>query len=183
MSIVSITGDLASGKSRVARQLAEMLHWEYFSTGSVQRKIATELGMTTLELNKYSETRPEIDNQIDDEIKLLASSSKNLVIDSRMAWYFLPNSFKVFLSVDIKTAAMRVMKDDVRTNEPIYNSIEDATAKLLERKTSENKRYMQLYHVDCSNMSNFDVVLDTSNANPTQVAKQLLHLFEQSKTW
>ena len=179
MAIVSITGDLASGKSIVAKQLAEALSWQYFSTGSVQRKIAKDLGMTTLELNKYSENHPEIDNQIDDEIRQLATAPNNLVIDSRMAWHFLPSSFKVFLSVDITTAAQRVMADNVRTNEPVYSSLDDAISKLMERKESENKRYMQLYDVDCSNMSNFDLELDTSYANPTEVAQKLLNHFRQ----
>jgi cytidylate kinase len=49
--------------------------------------------MTTTELNKYSETHPEIDAEIDSTFKSL-TNSENLIVDSRLAWFFIPNSFK-----------------------------------------------------------------------------------------
>ena len=58
---ISLAGDLGSGKSTVGAILAEKLHAAVYSTGTIQRKIAEEMGMTTLQLNQYMETHPEID--------------------------------------------------------------------------------------------------------------------------
>ena len=176
MAILTLTGDLASGKSMVAKELIHLLDAQYFSTGNIQRGIAASMGMTTLELNKYSETHPEIDDQIDGQIKELAGKEGNFVVDSRMAWHFLPESFKIYLSVDVHRAAMRVMKDDQRSSEPAYNTIEDAVAKLLERKGSENKRYITLYDANCADMSNFDVVVDSTHSTPEQTLSSILAL-------
>ena len=182
MAIVTITGDLASGKSMVAKELIHPLNAEYFSTGQIQRGIAASMGMTTLELNQYSETHPEIDDQIDGQIKELANKNGNFVVDSRMAWHFLPESFKIYLSVDVYRAAERVMKDDQRSSEPAYSSIEDAINKLGQRKGSENKRYIQLYQANCSDMNNFDAVLDSTFSTPQQTLDSILSLCKHWQT-
>lgn len=166
MSIITITGDLASGKSLVAKKISKVTGAVYFSTGQIQREIAAKYGMTTLELNKYSESHPEIDKEIDDRVKMLNDKKNELVVDSRMAWHFLPLSFKVFLSTNIVRAAERVIADTERSSEPVYVDRNDAVLKLQERKNSENKRYLQLYNADCARMSNFDLIVDTTYSLP-----------------
>lgn len=186
MSIITITGDLASGKSLVAKQMAKELGSEYFSTGSIQREIAAKYRMTTLELNQYSENHPEIDQEIDDRVRALRNSDKDLVVDSRMAWHFLPNSFKIFLSTNIVRAAERVIADNERSNEPVYADRNDAMLKLKERKHSENKRYLHLYQADCSNLSNFDLVVDTTYSIPNetiQIIRMNLENWLSAQPW
>ena len=65
MNKISLAGDLGSGKSTVANILISRLGAEYYSTGAIVRAIAEERGMTVTELNKYMETHPEIDHEID----------------------------------------------------------------------------------------------------------------------
>jgi cytidylate kinase len=177
MSIISITGDLASGKSLVARKIAQELGAVYFSTGLIQREIAAKHGMTTLELNRYSEDHPEIDREIDDRFRTLGESGDELVVDSRMAWHFLPRSFKVYLVTNIVRAAERVIADTERSSEPVYKDRNDAMLKLQERKRSENTRYLQLYHADCSKLSNFDLVVDTTYSVPEDTIRIIISGF------
>jgi cytidylate kinase len=73
--IISITGDLGSGKSTVSDLLLKSLNYEYIYTGKIQREIARRYNMTTLELNQYSETHPEIDEEIDSTFKSLNEST------------------------------------------------------------------------------------------------------------
>jgi cytidylate kinase len=170
--IISITGDLGSGKSTVSSILCKQLNYEYIYTGKIQRDIALKYNMTTLELNKYSETHPEIDEEIDSTFKSL-NDSANLIVDSRLAWFFIPQSFKVFLKTDLTVAANRISGDSQRGNEK-YSSKEDAINKITARKASENKRYMELYGADCSDLSNFNLIVDTSYITPEQVAETIL---------
>ncbi|MGH8547517.1 MAG: cytidylate kinase family protein [Methylococcales bacterium] len=177
MSIITITGDLASGKSLVAKKIARELDAVYFSTGLTQREIAAKHGMTTLELNRYSESHPEIDQEIDDRVRTLGDSGNELVVDSRMAWHFLPRSFKVYLTTNIVRAAERVIADTERSSEPVYKDRNDAMLKLQERKRSENKRYLQLYNADCSRLSNFDLVVDTTYTTPEHTIQTIISGF------
>ena len=170
--IISITGDLGSGKSTVSQLLCERLNYEYVHTGKIQREIANRYNMTTLELNKYSETHPEIDNEIDSALKSL-NESTNLIVDSRLAWFFIPKSFKVFLKTNLIVAANRIFGDNQRENEK-YSSKEEAANRIITRKASENKRYMELYGANCSDLSNFNLIIDTSFITPEKVADIIL---------
>jgi cytidylate kinase len=170
--IITLTGDLGSGKSTVSRILCERLGYDYIYTGKIQREIADRYQMTTLELNKYSETHPEIDAEIDSTFKSLKNSSK-LVVDSRMAWFFIPESYKVFMQTDIMVSVERISKDKERKNEK-YVSAEEAARDITARKSSENKRYMELYSADCSDLSNFNLVVDTSFITPEIVAEKII---------
>ena len=100
--VITISGMLGSGKSTVARLLADKLGYTYYSTGDAQREIARARGVTTLELNRIADTDPTIDEAIDGVFKRFnAVPNKNFVIDSRMAFFFIPNSLKVKLNVDV----------------------------------------------------------------------------------
>ena len=79
---LSITGDIGSGKSAVSKILQAETGYPIYSTGGLQRRIAARYGMTTLELNEYAETHPEIDDEIDGEsIRLGMSDEARASID------------------------------------------------------------------------------------------------------
>ena len=170
--IISITGDLGSGKSTVSHLLRERLNYDYIYTGKIQREIANRYQMTTLELNQYAETHPEIDEEIDATFQSL-NHSTDLIVDSRLAWFFIPKSFKVFLKTDINVAVRRIYDDHQRKNEN-YSSEEKAANDIMARKASENKRYLELYGADCSDFSNFNLLIDTSFITPEEVADMMI---------
>lgn len=174
---ITITGDLGSGKSAVSRIMEKRLGFEIYSTGKVQREIAQRYGMTTLELNQYAETHPEIDDEIDSVFKELNVRSEGLIVDSRMAWHFMPASYKVYLMVPVEVAADRIMNDPSRKSEEYVNK-EEAIAKLVARKASENQRFLDIYKVDCTNPGNFDLAVNTAKLTPQQVAETILAGFE-----
>ena len=171
-TIITITGDLGSGKSTVSGLLQEHLKYDYIYTGKIMRELADKYNMTTTELNKYAETHPEIDEEIDSTFKSLNNSS-NLIVDSRLAWFFIPQSFKVFLKTDLIVSAHRISNDNRRINER-YSSKEEAIRSIVERKESENKRYMDLYGVDCTDITNFDLMIDTSFITPQKTVDLVL---------
>jgi len=172
VKIITLTGDLGSGKSTVSKILIQQLNYDYIHTGKIQREIADKHNMTTLELNQYAETHPEIDAEIDSTLKAL-NYSTDLIVDSRLAWFFIPKSFKVFLKTDVEISARRISNDNKRGSEK-YSSIEEAVKNIIARKESENKRYMELYGADCSDLSKFDLVIDTSLNTPEEDANTIL---------
>ena len=172
LKIITLTGDLGSGKSTVSKILCDRLNYDYIYTGKIQREIANRHQMTTLELNQYAETHPEIDEEIDATFQSL-SNSTDLVVDSRLAWFFISKSYKVFLKTDINVAVSRIIGDLQRKNEK-YSSEEEAANHIIARKASENKRYLDLYGADCSDLSQFNLVIDTSLITPEEVADRMI---------
>jgi len=175
---IAISGGLGSGKSTVCRYLKEKYGLDVYSTGQIQRSLAQKYNMDVLSFNKYMETHPEIDEEIDTELTKIGRLDKDMVLDSRMAWHFVPDSFKVYLTVDLDEAARRIMNDQ-RGRVETYACIEDARECLMARKKSENQRYITKYGVDCSNPDNYDLIIDTTSLTPEQVAEKIMAAVRQ----
>jgi cytidylate kinase len=171
-TVVSIAGHVGSGKSATARIVAETLGWSHLSTGEMFRQIAGRLGMTVLELNRHAETDGSIDEEIDGYLRGLAGVARDVVIDSRMAWHFVPESLKVFLLVDPIEGAQRVLRAG-RADET-YASLEDAAAANVARMAAEAERYHDLYGVRRDDWRNYDLVIDTTDVAKEAVATRVV---------
>ena len=85
-------------------------------------------------------------------------------------WYVVPNSFKVYLKVDIDEAARRAFEDPNRKSSESFSSLEEQKADMQKRYQIENERYYKLYNVRKEDESNYDIVIDTTNMTPDEVA-------------
>lgn len=172
---ISLAGDLGSGKSTVSAILKDRLQAEVYSTGALVRAIATKRGMTVEELNIYMETHPEIDHEIDDGLKELSHDPRRLIIDSRMAWHFTADTFRIYLSTDIETSARRIL--GAGRAEEQASTVEDMARSIRARRASEEKRYMEQYGVNIKDLTNYDLVIDTSFATPQEIADTVCTAF------
>lgn len=177
---IAITGKLGSGKSTVAKLLSEKLGYETYSTGSVQRQAAEKMGLTTLELNQKMMTDPAFDHVIDDAVTEISKERDHIIFDSRMAWHFACNAFKVFISVDPDEAAKRVFsagRGEVET----YKTTEEAKSALLERGALERERFISIYGVDYTDPANYDLVLDSTHSSSEEIADLIIREFEKAQ--
>lgn len=174
---ITITGELGSGKSTVAKLLTNEHGFTYYSTGSIQREIAKEKGITTLELNQLmtNDINNEYDKMIDDKTIEISreNAGKDLVFDSRMAWHFVDKSFKVYVTVDSYVAAKRVMNAG-RGQEEQYGSVGEAVKSLLKRKQLEDTRFAEMYAVNTTDFDNYDLIIDSSAITPEELAGIIL---------
>ncbi|MEO6039667.1 MAG: AAA family ATPase [Saprospiraceae bacterium] len=170
---ITLTGDLGSGKSVVSNILCAETGYEYLSTGRIQRQLAQEMGIDTLEMNRRADTDPTIDQRIDGIFVALGDDPRGYVVDSRMAWFFLPESFKVYLQTEPAVAATRIFRDVTRHSEQ-YQTEAEAIQKIVARKQSENARFLAKYGADCANLHNFDLVVDTNERSQQEVARLIL---------
>ena len=176
---ISLAGDLGSGKSTVSNILIERIGAKYYSTGAIVRSIAEKRGMSVVELNVYMETHPEIDHEIDDGLAALSDVDELLIIDSRLAWHFTKGTFKVYLSTDIETSALRIMSANRKGEHAA--SLEATVAETRSRRNSEKKRYMEQYGLDIKNLNNYSLIVDTTAATPDEVAERIILSFEEWK--
>lgn len=182
--IITITGTLGSGKSSTADAVAKELGYTRFSSGDFMRKIALELGTSLNELGIKAQNDPSIDKKIDAEVKK-AGEMEKIVIDSRLAFHWIPTSFKVYLDLppeiakerifnNLKENQLRKESEDSKTPEEIYE-------KIIDRRESEKKRYKELYGIENhADHKNFDLVVDTNKNNLIEVVNIVL---EEYKLW
>ena len=172
---ISLAGDLGSGKSTVSSILIERLGATYYSTGAICRAIAASHGMTIVEMNIYMETHPEIDQEIDDGLRALSDKNENMVIDSRMAWHFVRDTFRVYMTTELAESAKRILRANREGDHAA--SLEEMEEEIRARKQSERLRYRAQYGVDCKDLSNYDLVVDSTYASPEDVAECILSAF------
>lgn len=172
-NIITITGDLASGKSTVTKILADELNYSIYKNGEYFRKLAIENGMSVTEFNEYVKKHPEIDKQIELSATLYAEQNDNLIIDARLGWYSVPDSFKVYLKVELDVAAERAFNDQERKETENFTTIEEYKKDLVKRYSLENDRYYHVYGVIRTDESNYDLIIDTTNRTPEDVAQEI----------
>lgn len=171
--IISIAGDLGSGKSTVGKILAKELSTDFFSTGDFMGELALEKGVSLLELNKMAEKSDEIDKLLDERQILFGKEKETAVLDSRLGWYFIPHAVKIFLKVDPLEAAKRIFNDN-REDEKENIDLENTKNNIIRRKESERFRYKKYYNLDYDNPNNFNLVIDTTNLSPEEVVFKIL---------
>jgi cytidylate kinase len=173
--IIALSGDIGGGKSSVATALQHLTGYEIIGTGAIQRAIAKQRGITTLELNQISQTDRSVDDEIDNYVINLGKTRDELIIDSRLAWHFIPDSFKVFLKVDPIIGAERVF--NASRSEEHNPSLDITLENNAKRQAMEDERFYKLYNIRFREQSNYDLVVDTSIDAPEQIAQHIQQQF------
>ena len=179
-SIISLSGDLASGKGEVSKILMSKLSYGIYRNGEYFRKLAKEYNMDLQTFGEYVKDHPEIDIEIEKSAENYARNNDRFIIDARLGWYAVPESFKVYLKVDIDEAARRAFNDKNRKDLENYTSIEEHKKALIKRFKEENERYFKLYGIRKEDYSNYDLVIDTTNKTPEEVANIII---KEYKIW
>ncbi len=182
--IITLSGLPGSGKSTVAKILAEKLGFKRYYAGGMRREAAKKLGMTIEEFNKLGEKDFSTDKPVDDFLAKIGKEEDNLVVEGRTAFHFIPNSIKVFLDVDLKEGARRIFEEKKNANdrnEKATGSIEEELKNLQERMESDEKRYMKYYGFRCYDKSNYDLIVDTTKLTPQEVSQKILEFIKKKK--
>jgi CMP/dCMP kinase len=172
--IITICGGLGSGKSSTANLVAQQLGFKRFSSGDFFRQVGIEMGLSITEINIKAETNPEIDYRIDEKLRNMNNSEK-IVIDSRTAFHWIPESFKVYLKLPPEIAQERILnnlkENKLRQESEDSSTLEEVYKHMKERFESEQKRYWNLYKINNTDESRFDLVIDTNKNNLKEVVE------------
>ncbi len=187
--IITISGKPGSGKSSTADKVAELLGYTRYSSGDFVRAIVRKRHMSLAEFNEKAMTDHTIDEEIDEELRKLRNE-KDIIIDSRLGFYWIPESFKVYLDLDMDVATVRIFKDMVsnakRGSTESAQNIADVHKLVQERLKNEQERFQSLYGVNPYSRRHFDLVINTSRHSPQTVALTVFDSYKrwvQSETW
>lgn len=180
--IITIAGRPGSGKSSTSRGVAKELGYEHFSSGDLFRAIGKERGIDVHQTNLAAETEKEIDDLVDQRLQEIGVSQENVVIDSRLAWHWIPTSFKVYLDLDLTVAAQRILnnwdpkraEDEHIPEDPVAYAVA-----LQHRLESEARRYKAWYDADPYDTTNYDLVLDTNRFGIEEVVTEILQAYKK----
>ncbi len=175
MAKITIFGLAGTGKSTTGKILKEKLGYEYISTGSIFRAMAENEGMSLNDFEQLSDTTDKYDKELDNKTKEYGENKDNFIFDSRLAWHFIPDSFKIKLDCDFDTRTVRIAEREIKD----LDKVRDET---IHREDLITKRYKNYYGIeDFSNDKNFDLVVDTKVNNAQKVVEIIMKELELRK--
>lgn len=169
---IVVSGLPGSGKSTLARMIAERLKLQYYSTGLIFREMARRRGLSLEELSKLAEQDPEIDREIDSRTIEVAKKG-GVVIDSHLAAWLLRDIADVKVGV---IAPLRVRVERIARRE--NRDPEEVERETRYREESEKRRFWRYYRVDLTDLSVFDIVINTATYNPEDALELALHAID-----
>lgn len=182
--IISFNGQEGSGKSTIAAKIAEHLEIPRYYMGQLFRDMAAEKNMTLPEFRKICDADPSFDKKVDDYVASLPNNHASFVIESRTAWHFIPQSIKIYLRVESKVAAQRIFRamreKNNRGNEDTdLDTLENIEKSILQRRIEDSDRYFSIYGIHQDDEKNYDLIINTTNLNITEVFEKVLEYINE----
>lgn len=180
--IITISGTPGSGKSTVAKILAQKLKLKHYSTGDFMREMARNRSITLEELGNLAKTDSSIDQELDERQVKLGQTEDNFIIDARLGFHFIPHSLKIFIDADLRVRAERVLQDKVQglRKEESGRSLKVILEKMKSRSSLEKERYLKYYKLNPDEQKHYDLIVDSTKIPATEVAEAIL-IFVQKK--
>lgn len=180
--IITLGGLPGSGKSTVREILADRLTYQSFYTGGHMRSMAESRGIQFDDFNDLIATDKSIDLEIDAEQDRIGKEEDKYVVDAHIGYHFIPNSFKVFLTVPPNEAARRILGDgDNETRKKVgdtMTSLEETKQRINDRLSNHKDRYMRHYGINPYDVTQFDFVVDTNGVTPDEVSSRIITAYE-----
>lgn len=162
---ITLSGEVASGKSTVGNLLAKKLGYQFLSIGNFTREIAEKKNMSIVEFQEECKKNPELNKKVDNEFLEHCKTIKNAVIDYRLGFHFLPDAKHFFLKITMKEASNRLRKAQ-RKNES-YKTIEV-------RNELFKDQFLNSYGLNYTNPDYYDNTIDVSNLTAEEVTNHIL---------
>jgi cytidylate kinase len=175
--VVCISGMAGTGKSTLAKKLAEKYGLRYYSGGDALKALAAAEGHDSSSRGWWEspeglgflakrEENLEFDKAVDDKLLEYAQQGCVLLDSWTMPW-LLKTGFKIWLLASVEKRAERIAERD-------NLSVEEALQVLKEKEARTKSIYKKLYGFTLGeDLEPFNLVLDTDNLNAGEVFQTL----------
>ena len=180
--VICISGMAGTGKSTLAKKLAQKYGFDYYSGGDALKVLASEEGYNAsqpgwwespqgLKFLKQREGDEKFDRAVDQ--KLLEYTEKgNVLLDSWTMPWLLKSGFKIWLLASMEKRAARVAQRDQIT-------VEQALKVLKEKEDRTKGIFEKLYGFMLGeDFKPFNLVLDTERLNAEEVFQVLCNVID-----
>jgi CMP/dCMP kinase len=169
IQVITITGEVATGKSTIAEALLEKLDgWRKANTGQKFREICASRGWS---IQQVSFLPDEVHKEVDEWQKMVAETESRIIIEGRLAGWLtrdLPHVFQIFCWTPIDVRVQRYMEREHTTEEIARSEIEF-------RDQQDVLKYQRAYDLeDYRDQSFYDLFIDTSKYTPEEIADLII---------
>jgi CMP/dCMP kinase len=171
--VICISGMAGTGKSTLAKQLAQKYKLRYYSGGDALKALAAEKGHNS-SVNGWWESPdglsflaerkkdPSFDKAVDEKLLEYAAQG-NVLLDSWTMPWLVKDGFKIWLSASVACQGERIAKRD-------HMTVREALQALKEKEANTKFIYKKLYGFSLGeDFTPFDFILDTDNLSASEV--------------
>jgi cytidylate kinase len=182
--VISVCGMAGSGKSTVARKLADKYRLKFFSGGDALKALALKEGFRPLDCGwweseeglhflKMRRSDQRYDKQVDEELLDIADKG-NVVLDSWTMPWLLKKGFKIWLEASVEKRAERIAQRDKM-------SLVEALKALGDKENQTKMIYRGLYGFRLGeDFEPFHFVLDTDSLSANEVFQVLCLVIDKT---
>ena len=157
--------------------LEQALGLPYVYVGQLFREEAVRRGMTLAEYNALAQEDEAVDRSIDDrQLDLLRGGG--VILEGRLAGWLAQRhdlqAFKVWVVCDEAERIRRLVERDGGDRHTQREAMRD-------RVRREADRYGRYYGADLSDLSFYDLVLDSTTVSPDRLRDMVLEGFDQQR--
>jgi radical S-adenosyl methionine domain-containing protein 2 len=163
---ITISGGVASGKTTIGKLLSNVLGYKFVSIGEETRKIAESQGLGILELQNERVKNPNIDIRIDELFSDACNQETDIVIDYRMGFNFIHNSFNILLLISEDAATKRLLS---------ANRLKESFETVSVRNNLMKDHFFKLYGLNFLDSKHYDLIIDVEEFNtPEEIISFIL---------
>ncbi len=159
--IIAVWGLTGSGKNTLGALLAKRLG--YRTVSPTFKDLAAKEGIPLLEFQKRAESDHSIDKKFDALLKAEANKG-DCVVTTWLGPWMLAADFRIHVFAPERTRADRISDRDSMP-------MRDALRHVHERDQNNIKRYMDVYRIDITDTSLFDLGLSSETYRPEQMVE------------
>jgi cytidylate kinase len=163
---IAISGKSGCGNTTVSTLVAEKLNFKLINF--TFRNLAKEKNIEFWQFCKMAENDDSIDRELDDRQVRMALAEENCVLGSRLAiWKLKTADLKVYLYASANERASRVFTREGGD----YNKRLEETQM---RDENDTNRYKRIYSLDNDNYNFADLIINTENKKPEDIATLII---------
>lgn len=170
--VIAVGGPPGSGKTTIARLLAEKLGIKHVSVGYFFRKLAKEKGLSIEELSRLAYQDSSIDLSLDN-MAIEEAKKGGVVIDGHAAPWLLKNLAHLRIAV-VASPEIRYRRLAERDGKQLSDVIRETKI----REEIERERYKKYYGIDVTDYTDFDIVINTERFTPQEIVEIVLKALE-----
>ncbi|MFL2493797.1 MAG: (d)CMP kinase [Candidatus Thalassarchaeum sp.] len=164
---LTVSGPPGSGTSTLVEKICRSRNWSSLNGGRIFRAEASSRGLSVVEFSALCKQDLNVDRALDAKLKeILSSPDSPDVVESRLSGWWAHqmdlDCLRVWVSVSDKERAMRIQ---IREG----GELEERLQESKQRQADDNQRYMELYGIDMSEMTPYNLIIDADEIDADEV--------------
>lgn len=167
---ITVGGLAGTGTSTLCGLLSERLDLPYEYAGRIFRQEAARRGLTLAQFGALCEQDPAVDRTLDDrQVALMRAGG--VLLEGRMAGWLADHhgldAFSVWVVCDEHERIRRIIEREGGDHA-------EQRVRTLAREASEQERFLTYHGADLSDLSHYELVLDSTATSPEDLAEQVV---------